>query len=193
LNLDLDSERGLVGYRRERFSTLLPITTHLYSSGYTGVFAELCCVSCGPSKRDRKEEAAQSRVSASRFPCRSVCSSSETRRGAALNALILLEGTSGLKPLHQNPRMSCAGLQRSKMLFTWDPGYGVAQLLLQQGQGWHHTAAFPSPEGFAGFETPERKYQLKIISFQSNISYWTAVVQTETPQRTNLQYKQGSK
>lgn len=58
-----NTRRGLGGYGRELFSTLLPITTHLYSPSYTGVSAELCYVSCGPSEGGRKEEAAQSRVS----------------------------------------------------------------------------------------------------------------------------------
>lgn len=64
LNFDLDTERGLGGYRKELFSSLLPITTHLYSSSYTGAFAELAVlvvVQAKEAERRRQDRAGSPR------------------------------------------------------------------------------------------------------------------------------------
>lgn len=153
LNLDLDSERGLGGYRRKRFTAVLPITT-------------LCFGICCPSEGGRKEEAAQSRCSMERFPCKAVCSFSELRRDTAVYVLIFPAATSSLEPLRQNSRTCSSwanGWQSSKRLCKGHLDHKAARLPLKQEPDLHYTAVFPSPEGLAVFETQRRKCQPQFI------------------------------
>lgn len=111
-------------------------------------FAMLAAVQAKKAERRRQHKAGSARRSFLAGVFAAFLSHAE-----ALNALILPGAASGLKPLRQNSRMSCAGLQRSKTWFKGNLEHQVVQLLLQQGPDSHHTAALPSPEGFAGFET----------------------------------------
>lgn len=174
LNLDLDTERGLEEYMWELFSTLLPITTHLYSSSYTGLFAESCHVSCGPSKGCRKKEAAQSRISTQMFPCRAVCSFSWAPQRCCSQCPN--PSWSNLWPHAPPPKLKdelCRAAEKQAVVQT----PGRAAVTAAGTRLSSHGSIFLSGVVCRIWDIGKKLLQFQIIICQSNISYCTAVVQ----------------